>query len=268
MKKILYYTISDDLISIYLEDDTQIFIESKSWRYDIAKKKLLSITTDFEYYDTEWFRIPAITEIPELEIDDSGNVNYMKGGTQIRNIQEVILKNLIDYYDTPIYDIYRKIVDNRNWAIEALDKKPPNIILRNSEDDFSGCTLGILKDEDYEWSRHIPYVMLKYVKDCDETDRDLSHVIKQHTNEIDCIMETFWKTKAVDKWISGVSDKVKEDARVLEKLVNTLDNYYEVNPEVIPFIHENSTDLYKMEALVLTGMLNQRSGISRFTLHN
>ena len=69
----------------YIYDE---FNQDVTYNYEIIKYNLLKQSVGDNELDSEWFQIPALTNIEELNVDDFGNVSYHKNNVSLIFLNE------------------------------------------------------------------------------------------------------------------------------------------------------------------------------------
>ena len=284
--KIGYYIIDDDSITIMFYDSmflgqtnvpTQLYISKNDYRYEIIKYNLLKQSVGDNELDSEWFQIPALTNIEELNIDDFGNVSYYKNNVSIKSIDSRILKKLIDYSDTPIYKTYLEIIRNNGWFISKInDMDKYTVAIPNVSLHLIVFTVPVAKIpgmacyKNYCAITDTPYVATEFfesknpnipkkVYDESSASKSLMFLVGESIEQFDKVLEDFWKC-SLDEF-SSISKHIANNNIIFEKLINKINQFYEINPDVIPFIASNTTDIVKLHSLLLTGMITKRENL-------
>ena len=281
--KIGYYIIDENSITIMFYESmflgqsnvpSQLYIGKNDYRYDIIKTNLLKQPVGDKEFDSEWFQIPALKHIEELSIDDFGNVSYHKSGVSVRTMSNQTLKNLIDYWETPIYEKYLEILRYNNWFFSKDDSDTYTVVIPNLTVPIIVFTshVAILpntpKHDAYCAVTFTPYVASEYfeskepnankvITDESQVIRHLTGLVRGSLEKFDKMIEDFWKC-SIDE-VCNISDNVKNNNAIFEKFINKISNSYDINPDVIPFIASNITDVVKLNSLLLTGMIQKKS---------
>ena len=273
--KICYYVIDEDSITIMFYDSlfmgqsgvpSQIYINNKDYRYGIIKSKLTAQPETEKEFDSEWFNIPAIKNIKELSVDNFGNVSYKKGAVSSNYVAKFVINNLVEYYDTPIYGYYLDILKNNGWFLTKTNESKkyyvvvPNISIPGYVF-INEITNAANHNVSFESITKAPYIQscLLKTQEIDGSlipfDGDLEKLLvplaRENIERFDSFLEDFWKCSVSD--FNKISDRVKNNSTVFEKLINKLSNYYTIDPDIIQFIAKNPTDIYKLNSLLLTG---------------
>ena len=247
---------------------SQLYVDRNDYRYNIIKSEIEKQSEKVKTFDPNWFQIPALTTVKGFEVDIIGNVSFSIGAVEIKDIDKRILKNLVDYYDTPIYDMYVSRMEAHNWIISnddyslvvvKKDKTVTDLIVHNTENngvDSQLCKSPYIRIDKFSniWKD------LSYLINIDEASH-LNLGLEDSVIKFERTLEKFWKCEKSK--FNEVSDTVKRNQKVFEKLVNTLNTDYDIEPSIIPFIAENCTDIVKMDNLLLTGMITEKNNSSQ-----
>lgn len=277
MADIAYYIIDRNSLTIMFADaftlgsnsnlPSQLYVDRNDYRYNIIKSEIEKQPEKVKTFDPSWFQIPALTTVKGFEVDIIGNVSFSIGAVEIKDIDKRILKNLVDYYDTPIYDMYVSRMEAHNWIISnddyylvvvKKDKTVTDLVVHNTENngvDSQLCKSPYIRIDKFSniWKD------LSYLINVDEASH-LNLGLEDSVIKLERTLEKFWKCEKSK--FDEVSDTVKKNQKVFEKLVNTLNTDYDIEPSIIPFIAENCTDIVKMDNLLLTGMITERDNSS------
>lgn len=278
MADIAYYIIDKNSLTIMFADaftlgsnsnlPSQLYVDRNDYRYNIIKSEIEKQSEKVKTFDPNWFQIPALTTVKGFEVDIIGNVSFSIGAVEIKDIDKRILKNLVDYYDTPIYDMYVSRMEAHNWIISNDDyylvvvkkgKTVTDLITHNTENngvDSQLCKSPYIRIDKFSniWKD------LSYLINIDEASH-LNLGLEDSVIKFERTLEKFWKCEKSK--FNEVSDTVKRNQKVFEKLVNTLNTDYDIEPSIIPFIAENCTDIVKMDNLLLTGMITEKNSSSQ-----
>lgn len=278
MADIAYYIIDKNSLTIMFADaftlgsssnlPSQLYVDRNDYRYNIIKSEIEKQSEKVKTFDPNWFQIPALTTVKGFEVDIIGNVSFSIGAVEIKDIDKRILKNLVDYYDTPIYDMYVSRMEAHNWIISnddyylvvvKKDKTVTDLIVHNTENngvDSQLCKSPYIRIDKFSniWKD------LSYLINIDEASH-LNLGLEDSVIKFERTLEKFWKCEKSK--FDEVSDTVKKNQKVFEKLVNTLNTDYDIEPSIIPFIAENCTDIVKMDNLLLTGMITEKNSSSQ-----
>ena len=278
MADIAYYIIDKNSLTIMFADaftlgsnsnlPSQLYVDRNDYRYNIIKSEIEKQSEKVKTFDPNWFQIPALTTVKGFEVDIIGNVSFSIGAVEIKDIDKRILKNLVDYYDTPIYDMYVSRMEAHNWIISNDDyslvvvkkgKTVTDLIAHNTENngvDSQLCKSPYIRIDKFSniWKD------LSYLINIDEASH-LNLGLEDSVIKFERTLEKFWKCEKSK--FDEVSDTVKKNQKVFEKLVNTLNTDYDIEPSIIPFIAENCTDIVKMDNLLLTGMITEKNSSSQ-----
>lgn len=278
MADIAYYIIDKNSLTIMFADaftlgsnsnlPSQLYVDRNDYRYNIIKSEIEKQSEKVKTFDPNWFQIPALTTVKGFEVDIIGNVSFSIGAVEIKDIDKRILKNLVDYYDTPIYDMYVSRMEAHNWIISNDDyylvvvkkgKTVTDLIAHNTENngvDSQLCKSPYIRIDKFSniWKD------LSYLINIDEASH-LNLGLEDSVIKFERTLEKFWKCEKSK--FNEVSDTVKRNQKVFEKLVNTLNTDYDIEPSIIPFIAENCTDIVKMDNLLLTGMITEKNSSSQ-----
>jgi len=278
MADIAYYIIDKNSLTIMFADaftlgsnsnlPSQLYVDRNDYRYNIIKSEIEKQPEKVKTFDPNWFQIPALTTVKGFEVDIIGNVSFSIGAVEIKDIDKRILKNLVDYYDTPIYDMYVSRMEAHNWIISNDDyylvvvkkgKTVTDLIAHNTENngvDSQLCKSPYIRIDKFSniWKD------LSYLINIDEASH-LNLGLEDSVIKFERTLEKFWKCEKSK--FNEVSDTVKRNQKVFEKLVNTLNTDYDIEPSIIPFIAENCTDIVKMDNLLLTGMITEKNSSSQ-----
>lgn len=247
---------------------SQLYVDRNDYRYNIIKSEIEKQSEKVKTFDPNWFQIPALTTVKGFEVDIIGNVSFSIGAVEIKDIDKRILKNLVDYYDTPIYDMYVSRMEAHNWIISndnyylvvvKKGKTVTDLIAHNTENngaDSQLCKSPYIRIDKFSniWKD------LSYLINIDEASH-LNLGLEDSVIKFERTLEKFWKCEKSK--FNEVSDTVKRNQKVFEKLVNTLNTDYDIEPSIIPFIAENCTDIVKMDNLLLTGMITEKNSSSQ-----
>lgn len=278
MADIAYYIIDKNSLTIMFTDaftlgsnsnlPSQLYVDRNDYRYNIIKSEIEKQSEKVKTFDPNWFQVPALTTVKGFEVDIIGNVSFSIGAVEIKDIDKRILKNLVDYYDTPIYDMYVSRMEAHNWIISnddyslvvvKKDKTVTDLIVHNTENngvDSQLCKSPYIRIDKFSniWKD------LSYLISIDEASH-LNLGLEDSVIKFERTLEKFWKCEKSK--FNEVSDTVKRNQKVFEKLVNTLNTDYDIEPSIIPFIAENCTDIVKMDNLLLTGMITEKNNSSQ-----
>jgi hypothetical protein len=184
------------------------------------------------------------------------------------------LKKLIDYWETPIYEKYLEILRYNNWFFSKDDSDTYTVVIPNLTVPIIVFTshVAILpntpKHDAYCAVTFTPYVASEYfeskepnankvITDESQVIRHLTGLVRGSLEKFDKTIEDFWKC-SIDE-VCNVSNNVKNNNAIFEKFINKISNSYDINPDVIPFIASNITDVVKLNSLLLTGMIQKKS---------
>ena len=255
--KIGYYIIDDESITIMFYDSmflgqsnipAQLYVDKDDYRYGIIKSEIEKQTDETKVIDSCWFQIPALTRVKGFSVDTLGNVSFNAGAVDIPVISKHILKNLVDYYNTPIYDLYVSHLQKHNWIIPGNTYMIIFTVEGKTKDSLQSCHSLITRMN--KQLCNAPYVKLE--------DASLKLVDDRIIEIIDFerVLEKFWKCEKTR--FNEISKSVRQNQKVFEKLINTLSINYIIEPSIISFIAENCTDFVKMDNLLLTGMITRK----------
>ena len=253
--KIGYYIIDDDSITIMFYDSmflgqsnipAQLYVDKDDYRYTIIKSEIEKQTNETKVLDSCLFQIPPLTRVKGFSVDTLGDVSFNVGAVDISRISKHILKNLVDYYNTPVYDLYVSHLQEHNWIVPDNAYMTIITVKGKTTDSIHSCQNGVPINKQL---CHAPYIKLK-----DDTLNmdDLSTEIF----DFERLLEKFWRCEKTR--FNEISKSVKQNQKVFEKLINTLSIDYTIETSIIPFIAENCTDIVKMDNMLLTGMIARK----------
>ena len=275
---ISYYIITEESITLVFTDyffnnglntPSQLYIYQDDWRFDILKKNLLS-QGETKVFNTDIFKIEPISSIKELIIDDYGNVSYEKGAIRSNTVSNSILKKLINFYGTPVYDCFLRLVRSQNAFIKMQDARKHYVMIyqdyTTAGTDWDNSIVSGIREFHYDSSfaskqlDATPYVNifknqgLELSFNCDSCfmTKNLISSLENFKN----FLETFWKC-SYDQF-DKLSDNLLNNNLIIDKFFKDLNKRYDVVPETIPFIRNKFNDMDKMCSLYLTGMISEK----------
>ena len=269
-------------ITIFLEEyDYPLCYARESYYYDIIKKAIDEKQKDIELERFECFNNP------NFEVNMNNGQIYYKHNAFKARLNKKVVRNLIDYYGTPIFDEIISIVEKLPTSFNNVeDTRKKTYYIRA----FNEWTCALFETENGK--DLIKFLNNKYVGGLN-SDRimfsdlsldDLEFFYEAPFIDLTCgglqrstiqkfleVKEDFWKLKndlfefwgkdSVDK-IKKIPEAVKTNSLVLEKFQNFIMKNYEVENNLMLHISKHCTDLQWLLGLILTGHMKQAISVT------
>lgn len=264
----IYYAISNNYMSINFLPNSIIgltelvpnilAIYTDDYRYEILRKNFENQNGN-NFIDTDWFNIDALDKVPFFMKNPVGDYFFEDTETCVKKkVHQAFLRNLINYYDSPIYDTYVSILKNIETDLLSNSNEEQLFVYISSDNiqTFDGVLADFLKEINIK-PCYIPYVAKDILQSLLGGYQKRGIEVISNLEDINNFLISFWKKPL--KELYTINNNIKNNSRILEKFVNQFYDKFYLDSDTMKFILNNPTDYEKIDAMYLTGMLKPKN---------